>query len=499
MPDVSGGEYEIVDLDATEIAMLFDDKKRVKIPEFTQVFIDHFNVRRVNGRIVCYDRTKKQYVAGIEVLKKRMLDIISTLNREQRNEIWDRVSILMSDVNGEEYPPQYVKFANGTYDLETGQLLPSNPSHVILNTVPWNYDENAQHELTDRTINKLCCGDASIRALLEEMIGYIFYRSAEFKKAFVLTGAGNNGKSVFMDMLAALTGFENFCALPIQQLGERFLTGEVYGMLAILYDDMPETYVDTASTFKNLVSGGILVGEEKGQKPYKFRPHAVPIYAANEMCRIRDSTGAAMSRFIPIPFNAVFSPTDADYDPHIRQKLITREGMEYLVQLGLAGLRRLLSNKKFTQSEVVDKELDKLKEDNDPIIGFVKENAPYERERDDYYAEYEKYCIKAGSRASIMKRDRFVRRVQLHANVELVRSTGGERYFRLKDAKSVVIEHEDTSPLSVYKDYVKRNKLQLLDEVPLCDLMSWAEAEELRRQGYVFTDDKGDYHVLADL
>ena len=58
------------------------------------------------------------------------------------------------------------------YDIVTGELKPFSTDIVITNKIPWNYDPDAYNELADSTLNKLACGDATIRALLEECIGY---------------------------------------------------------------------------------------------------------------------------------------------------------------------------------------------------------------------------------------------------------------------------------------------------------------------------------------
>lgn len=46
--------------------------------------------------------------------------------------------------------------------------------------------------------------------------------------------------------------------------------------------------------------------------------------------------------------------------------------MEYLINLGLAGLKRILENRGFTDSDKVKKALDEYEEDNNPILGFSK-------------------------------------------------------------------------------------------------------------------------------
>ena len=57
---------------------------------------------------------------------------------------------------------------------------------------------DAYSEIVDKTLNKLACGDKQIRALLEELIGFTFYRRNELRKAFILVGDKSNGKSTYL-------------------------------------------------------------------------------------------------------------------------------------------------------------------------------------------------------------------------------------------------------------------------------------------------------------
>ena len=53
---------------------------------------------------------------------------------------------------------------------------------VITNKIPWDYNPDAYNELADETLDRLACNDPVIRMLLEECIGYCFYRRNELGK-----------------------------------------------------------------------------------------------------------------------------------------------------------------------------------------------------------------------------------------------------------------------------------------------------------------------------
>ena len=96
--------------------------------------------------------------------------------------------------------------------------------------------------------------------LLEEMVGYCFYRSNKFRKSFILTGKGKNGKSTFLKMLRyALDkdSDDNVSSLDLNDLNDRFSKVRLYGKLANIGDDISEDdlHGKGISIFKKAVTG----------------------------------------------------------------------------------------------------------------------------------------------------------------------------------------------------------------------------------------------------
>ena len=240
--------------------------------------------------------------------------------------------------------------------------------------LPWDYNPNAYSEIADNTLNKLACHDESIRALLEECIGYTFYRRNELGKAFILTGDKSNGKSTYLDLIKAILGDENISALDLKELGDRFSTSMMFGKLANIGDDIGDDFLQGSqvSTFKKVVTGNRIKAERKGQDPFEFNPYIKLMFSANDIPRMKDKTGAVLRRLVIVPFNATFSEKDADFDPFIKYKLLTQESLEYLITLGMRGLQRILETQTFTKSEKVDKQIEEYEEENNPISAFLK-------------------------------------------------------------------------------------------------------------------------------
>ena len=154
-------------------------------------------------------------------------------------------------------------------------------------------------------------------------------------------------------------------------------------------------FIPNPAIFKKLVSGDRINAERKGQDPFDFDNYSKLLFSANDIPRIKDKSGAVLSRLVIVPFDARFSKDDPDFDPYIKYKLRRRESMEYLIQVGLDGLKRVLENSGFTNSKRVTKQIEEYEESNNPIIQFFMERDVSDFENNpvkDAFVEYCGYC-----------------------------------------------------------------------------------------------------------
>lgn len=359
--------------------------------KFANYMINNHHIVKINGQLHIYK--DGIYCSDLNVIAGVMRSYIPNIKKSQKTEVID----YMYDMTEEKElsDARYIGFNNGVYDVVDDTLNAFSPEYVITNKIPWDYKPDAYSELADSTLNKLACGDAAIRALLEECIGYCFYRANTFNKAFILTGDKSNGKSTFLKVLTVLLGEHNVASLDLKNLGDRFSKASLFGKLANIGDDISDEFVPDASLFKKITDGGRIQVEKKGQDPFEFNPYVKLIFSANDIPRIRDKTGAVLRRLVIIPFNARFSESDADYNPNIKSDLTQDTSIEYLIMLGCQGLKRLLATQKFTISQKVEEERQAYNIENNPILAFIEEvgkegivNEP----TNEVYKRYQVFC-----------------------------------------------------------------------------------------------------------
>lgn len=392
---LSDDEIEIVLRDDAFAKPVFFKGTTFLFDKFATFLKNNHHILRIHNQLHLYK--DGIYVSGQTEIEAEMIKHLPQLNRAKRTEVMAYLDILIRE-NTPATEANWIAFRNGLLNIHDDSFIPFSHEHIITNKIDWDYNPNAYDELTDKTLNKISCNDEQIRMLLEEMVGYCMFRRNELGKAFILTGSGSNGKSTFLNMLKTMLGRRNVSALDLKKLNDRFSTVMMYGKLANIGDDISEEFITDAADFKKIVTGETIDAEQKGQPKFEFEPYVKLLFSANNIPRIgkgRDSN-AILRRLIIVPFNAKFSSDDPDYVPFIGDMLKSQDAIEYLIQLGIKALKRVLIDRKFTESEQVQKELEEYEEVNNPILGFFKEvgrDAIENEPTNQAYKSYQEYCL----------------------------------------------------------------------------------------------------------
>lgn len=400
---LSDDELEVILRDEAFQKPVFFCDKTFLFDRFATWLKNNENVVSISNQLHIYQ--DGIYQVGYKAIETAMINQMPNLKKTQRREVLEYMELIADEKA--QADARYIAFRNGVLDIVTGQMQPFSPDLVITNQIPWDYNPEAYSELADDTLNKLACGDQPIRALLEECIGYCFYRANDYKKSFMLTGKGNNGKSTFLDCVKAILGDGNISALDLKELGDRFSTSMMFGKLANIGDDIGDDFLQGSqvATFKKVVSGNRIKAERKGQDPFEFNPYVKLLFSANDIPRMKDKTGAVLNRLVIIPFNARFTKylpsgeIDPDYNPKIRYELVEQSSVEYLIRVGVEGLKRIIKNQGFSKSDATEQMAEEYDLMNNPIKGFFAEQEEgyiFRETVQDIFTRYQLYCNDCG-------------------------------------------------------------------------------------------------------
>ncbi len=404
---------------------------------FATYMKNNHHIIRINNQLHMYQ--DGIYISGQSDIEGEMIKHIPQLNRAKRKEVLDYLDVMIRE-NTPATEAHLIAFRNGILNVYDDSFTPLTPEHIITNRIDWDYNPQAYDELTDKTLNKIACNDEKIRALLEEATGICLFRRNELGKAFILTGTGSNGKSTFLNMLRHMLGKRNISSLDLKKLSDRFSTVMLFGKMANIGDDISDEFVVDSSMFKKIVTGETIDAEQKGQPKFEFEPYVKLFFSANNIPRMgkgRDSA-AILRRLVIIPFEAKFSPEDSDFVPFIGDKLKTQEAMEYLIQLGIKGLKRVLETRHFTSSEKIQKELDEYEESNNPVLGFIREceSEDFQIENNptsNVYKRYNEYCI--ANNLNPMSNIEFSKQINKLLNYQVVNKKINGKKYRIFTSK----------------------------------------------------------------
>ena len=303
-------------------------------------------------------------------------------------------------------PPQdsettLINLKNGTYEINEKKrmLRKPNPTDFLKYQLSFEHNETATAPKFNAFLNQVLPQE-ELQKILAEYIGYIFIFSLKLEKILILYGSGANGKSVFYDIIIALLGRDNVTSYKLSSLTAQnsYQRSELQNKL-LNYASELNGKLET-DTFKQLASGEPIEARQIYGKPYMMYRYARLMFNCNELPRDVENTNAFFRRFIIIPFEQTIP--ENKQDPELAQKIIDSE-LPGVFNWVLEGLQRLLNNRKFTESDIVRRQVEEYKCESDSVALFLeeKEYQPSMTARITvtiFFDEYKSFCLDDGYR-----------------------------------------------------------------------------------------------------
>ena len=292
-----------------------------------------------------------------------------------------------------------INLQNGTFEVSPsgGKLRNFNKEDFITYQLPFKYDPEAQAPLFEAYLNRVQ-PDQDRQFILAEYLAYVFTRHLKLEKTLLLYGTGANGKSVFFEIVNALLGKQNVTSYSLQSLTNE--TGYFRAKLAnalVNYASEINGKLET-SIFKQLVSGEPVEARLPYGDPFTLEKYARLIFNCNELPKEVEYTNAYFRRFLIIPFEVTIP--ESEQDKELCNKIIKDE-LSGVFNWVLAGLERLLIQKRFTESQAVKEQLEQYRRESDSVQMFLDE-VEYKPSQNlykplkDVYAGYRVFCLDNG-------------------------------------------------------------------------------------------------------
>lgn len=264
-----------------------------------------------------------------------------------------------------EAPLNLICVKNGVFDINTKSLLNHSPEYYFKGRIEINYNPTAKCEKIKEFIQTTF--EEKYRTLGFEIVAFCLYRHYFIQRAVMLTGTGQNGKSVYLDLVATLLGQKNVSSETIQNLCHtNFGTAQLYGKLANINGDLPSVLVQDSGEFKKLTSGlegdGISA-QNKFENKFNFLNSAKLLFACNEVPESKDQTDAYFRRWIicDFPYKFVSGLKEEEYVGFIKKEnkqlikeLTSPEELEGFLLESLNALCLLLEQMDFSNAPTID-------------------------------------------------------------------------------------------------------------------------------------------------
>jgi len=211
--------------------------------------------------------------------------------------LWERPSLDMINVK------------NGLLDITTGELKPHSPEFLSASQLPVSFDASAKCPAWEKFVVDVFPKDA--QQLAWDIPAWLMTPDTSIQKAILLVGEGANGKSVYLAALRTFLGRANVASETLHRLeSNRFAVAQLVGKLANICPDLPSASLAGSSVFKLITGGDCITGECKFKQPFPFVPFARLVFSANHFPRSADASHAYFRRWIILPFERTFDPSD---------------------------------------------------------------------------------------------------------------------------------------------------------------------------------------------
>lgn len=290
-----------------------------------------------------------------------------------------------------------INLQNGTFEIAKGkrELREFKEDDFLTYQLPFEYQPQANAPIFKSYLDKVL-PDITLQNILAEYMGYVFIKNLKLEKVLLLYGSGANGKSVFFEIINAILGEQNISNFSLQSLNDPSYRAKIADKL-LNYGSEIKGCLES-NIFKQLASGEKVEAKALYKDPFIMIHYAKLLFNCNELPKDVEHNEAYYRRFLIIPFEVTIPPEERDVD--LSKKIIENE-LSGVFNWILAGLERILEQKKFSYSPIVDEYIEAYKKESDSIALFIDDEG-YKTHHQQHillsnlYQSYRFYCNQSG-------------------------------------------------------------------------------------------------------
>jgi len=271
------------------------------------------------------------------------------------------------------------------FDEQRCDLLPHDPSYLFTYKLPVDYMSDNDGSVIHKNVISQYVEDNDENILYQMPAQAILQAlgAAPFKKAYILQGDPNAGKSSYLELLLRCFGKRNISGQSLQSLSEsNFSVANLEGKQFNVYDDLSDIPMKDTGVFKTLTGKHDHWVQRKGVQGYETYIHAVHIYTCNSPPtfdkRVKNDT-AFWDRWEYTHF-----PYKFEKDPYYYDKTFTPDNISGFFSRVLKTAIQIKAHGLITNSTASEvREMWSF--NSDPLYQFIQES--FDTERGSMYIE----------------------------------------------------------------------------------------------------------------
>jgi putative DNA primase/helicase len=313
-----------------------------------------------------------------------------------------------------------INLLNGTFEIsaESQEIREFRSVDFLTHQLSFRYDQDATAPKFQKYLDRVL-PEKELQDIVAEYFGYVFTKNLKLEKALLLYGSGANGKSVLFDVMNALLGHENTANYSLADLMEEHNRAQIAHKLLNYGSEINASV--TKDIFKTLASCEPIMARLKYGNSFLMERYAKLCFNCNELPKDIEQTDAYFRRLIIVPFRVTIP--ESEWVTDLAQQII-REELAGVFNWVLAGLKRLLARKKFTESNIVKEMLAEYRRESDSVACFLRDENwmpdPHNPEHTEplkkIHLAYQSYCREAGLKP--LGRNQFKKRLCANKIIE---------------------------------------------------------------------------------
>ncbi|OMC89223.1 hypothetical protein BK128_04685 [Viridibacillus sp. FSL H7-0596] len=281
-----------------------------------------------------------------------------------------------------------INLKNGYLKIDTMTLVEHNPHYFSVNQLPYSYEPQAICPNFENFLTDVFKEDKERIQLIQQILGYCFYKEVLIHKAFIFLGAGSNGKSVLAKVMSELLGKQNISSTPLADFETKFGFQDMEGKLVNIASENELGTNFNTQNLKNITGGDTIQIERKHETAYSTVLYTKVVLLMNKLMYSNDHTEGYYRRLQIIPFNKTYvelkkgqkRQTGVSYmDPFLLDKLLAE--LPGIFNFALEGLINLQKNNfRLADSSICNQALKRYKSKQNPMKMFFDECIQYEED-----------------------------------------------------------------------------------------------------------------------